>query len=358
MSSLESDGKNHRKLRSMRRFIVLLIALVFAGGLSFWAATKTNQKIKREPLLKPGIRLKMPIEPKKHIGVESEKVRTYDHKPRVEVVDENAGKYEFRWIGYDGKEKVVAYQHPDAVDVVVSGSVEKSPDGNFVYSYIVDILPSSGSYLYSFGLQNFADDTQPIEINDRPTTLADLRILKNFQQLPDDGRPKNFENTILIGEMSNAIRRFKDGNWIAFGILPDFEAQVVPGGRLRIMLVSKAAPGLVGCSAVAGPRTMKGAGEHIPSELEELMPGYEAWPSGYTVGPVGSLSLLSQSQRIDYVLDKMIQFEKLGWITPSARSWYEKKLRSNIVSAQRRAQEDLKSGQISYEVFAMIQTIN
>lgn len=40
---------------------------------------------------------------------------------------------------------------------------------------------------------------------------------------------------------------------LAFGILPDFAREVVPGGRFRLKLVSTAAPGLVGCSGVAGP---------------------------------------------------------------------------------------------------------
>lgn len=341
----------------MRRLLVLLIAVVFAGGLGFWAATKTDQKIKREPLQKSGTPLKAPAVYEKRTRVESGKPVTYDPKPRVQVVDEKAGKYEFRWIGYDGREKVIAYQHPAAIDVVVSGSVEKSTDGNYVYSYVVDILPSSATYLYSFGLQNFSDDTRPVEINDKPTTLADLRILKNFRQLPDDAKPKNFENTIVIGEMSNAIHRFKDGNWIAFGILPDFEPHVAPGGRMRMKLVSKAAPGLVGCSAAAGPRTMKGVGEHMPSELEEVMPGYEALPSGYTVGPVAFLNSLSQGERANYVLDKMVQFEKLGWITPAARNWYEKNLKGNLDSAQKRARNDLHSEQISSEIFAMIEAV-
>ena len=99
--------------------------------------------------------------------------------------------------------------------------------------------------------------------------------------------------------MSNAIHRFREGNWFAFGILPDFEHQVVPGGRLRVKLISKAAPGLVGCSAVAGPRTMKGAGEHMPSELEDVIPGYEVWPSGYTVGPVASLKFAFTKSTIE-----------------------------------------------------------
>jgi hypothetical protein len=341
----------------MRRFSILLTVLVVALGLGFWAATKNDRKIKREPLQKTGTPLKAPAASENRIRVESGKPVTYDPKPRVQVVDEKAGKYEFRWIGYDGQEKVIAYQRPDAIDVIVSGSVENSSDGSYTYSYTIDILPSSATYLYAFDLQNFSDDTRPVEVNGKPTALADLRILKNFTQLPDDGKPKNLENTIIIGEMSNAIHRFREGNWIAFGILPDFEPQVAPGGRLQVKLVSKGPPGLVGCSAVAGPRTMKGVGEHMPSELEDVIPGYEAWPSGFTVGPVASLTSHAQSQRINYLLERMVQFEKLGWITPAARNWYEKNLTSNLDAAQKRARNDLESEQISSEVFAMIEAI-
>lgn len=111
------------------------------------------------------------------------------------------------------------------------------------------------------------------------------------------------------------------------------------------------------CTAAAGPRTMKGVGEHMPSELEEAIPGYDVWPSGYTVGPVTFLNSLSQNERTSYILDNMVRFENLGWITPSARSWYEKNLRNNIVSAQKQTLRDLDSEQISSEVFAMINAI-
>ena len=175
--------------------------------------------------------------------------------------------------------------------------------------------------------------------------------------MADDGKAKNFENTVLIGEMSKAIPQFKEGQWIAFGVLPDFQSAVVPGSKLRLKLVSKAPPGLVGCSAAAGPRTLQGVGEHMPTELEEVMPGFEAFPFGYTVGPVGSLQSLSQSQRASYILDHMVEFEKLGWITPSARRWYEKRLRNDITSALQRTHKDLDSEQISSEVLAMIQAV-
>ena len=164
----------------MRRLILVLTAVAIVGVFGLWAATKTSeQKVKREPLQKSGFELKSPSVYQKRIRLESGKQVT-DPKPRVDVVDARAGKYEFKWIGYDGTEKIIAYQSPDAVDVVVSSAVEKSTDGNYVYSYIVDILSSSATSLYSFGLQNFSDDTRPVEINDRPTTLADLRIFKEL----------------------------------------------------------------------------------------------------------------------------------------------------------------------------------
>lgn len=338
----------------MRRFALLSIILVFVGGFVFWASTKPHQKIKREPLQKSGVQLKSPTVYEKRERLESGKEVIYDPKPRVEAVDSNAGKYELKWIGYDGKEKVIIYQQADAIDVVVKGSVEESSDGGYIYNYTLENLPSSAAYVTFFSLQNFSDDTRPAEVNGKPTTLADVRLLKNFRQAPDDGKPRNLENVLTIGEMSNAIHRFKEGNWIAFGGLPEL---VVPGTKLQVKLLSKVPPGLVECSAAAGPRTMRGVGEHMPSELEDVLPGYDVWPSGYTVGPVASLNSLSADQRASYILDKMIQFEQLGWITPAARRWYEKNLRSNINLVQKRARTDLESEQISSEVFAMIQAL-
>lgn len=341
-------------MRTLRRVIVLLIALVFVVGFGFWSATKTDQKIRREPLQKTGAELKSPVVYEKRGRLESGKEVTYDPKPRVVVVDARAGKYEFRWIGYDGKEKVIAYQRADAIDAVVSGSVEKSSDGTYVYSYTLDNQPSSAAYVSFFILQNFSPDTRPTEVNGKPTSLADIRLLKNFRQLPDDGKPRNFENMLMIGEMSELIHRFREGNWISFGGLPELAS---PGSKLQVKLISNAAPGLVGCSAVGGPRMLQGVGEHMPSELEEAIPGYDEFPTGYTVGPVAFLNSLTASQRAGYLVDRMVQFEKLGWITPSARGWYERTLRNDIDSALNRSRKDLDSEQISSEVFAMIQAV-
>lgn len=54
---------------------------------------------------------------------------TCDHRPRVELLDEKAGKYAFTWLGYDGKEKTVIFRRGDVIDVIVSASVSKKPGG-------------------------------------------------------------------------------------------------------------------------------------------------------------------------------------------------------------------------------------
>lgn len=307
------------------RFLLFVVVAVLATC----AAPQKLQKVHRVPLEKSQVVLKSPTEYEKR-GLRydhqtGEPISSYDPKPRVEVVDARSGKYAFKWIGYDGKEKVIAYQRADAIDAIVSASVDKSANGKYLYTYIVENLPSSATYLSYFIVQNFSTDAKPVELNGKATNLADLRVLNTFRQVPSDGKPKNIQD-IFIGEMSSEIQRFKEGNWIAFAILPDFEPTILPGRRLELKLVSNAVPGLVGCSVTAGNLTLKGVGEHMPTELENVMPGYEELPRGYTIGPVDSLKTLSATEHVKYIIDRLPQFEKLGWITPSARKWYEENL--------------------------------
>ena len=93
----------------------------------------------------------------------------------------------------------------------------------------------------------------------------------------------------------------------------------------------------------------------MPTELEDVRPGYEALPRGYTIGPVDRLKDLSPTERAKYLIERLPQFENLGWITRSARQWYEANLMSdNIGEVFKRAEQDLKSEQITSEVFGMI----
>lgn len=199
--------------------------------------------------------------------------------------------------------------------------------GKWSYRYTIQSLPSSSTYLSGFAVQNFASDVEPIKAN--------------------EGH---------VGPMANQIPQFKDGNWIRFGS-SYFEDRVGPGKIVKFQVVSPSPPGLVRCSLSGGELTLQGVGEHMPQELEAVIPGYEEWPTGYTIGPVDLLERLSVKQRAEYVLDKMPQLETVGWITPAVRSWYEKNLKGDIQAVLRRAPQDLDSEQISSEVFAMIQAI-
>lgn len=77
-------------------------------------------------------------------------------------MDAKAGKYAFKWIGVEGKEKTVIFQRADAIDVVVSATSSKTPEGQYLYTYSIENLPSSGTYLAGSTVQNFASDVKRI----------------------------------------------------------------------------------------------------------------------------------------------------------------------------------------------------
>lgn len=87
---------------------------------------------------------------------------TCDHKPHVYLIDEKAGKYAFKWIGYDGKEKTAIFQRGDAIDVIVIASASKTSDGRCLYRYQAQNLLSSGTSLAGLALQNFALNVKPV----------------------------------------------------------------------------------------------------------------------------------------------------------------------------------------------------
>lgn len=241
--------------------------------------------------------------------------------------------------------------------MIVSASVSKASEGKYIYIYEVQNLPTSSTYLSHFIVQNFAFDTRPVEVNGRPTNNQDLRILDAFRNDPPDGTSRNLEE-LSIGQMSNLIQVFKDGSWISFAPLPNFKPQVIPSQTLEIKILSSAPPGLVECSVTGGELTLKGVGEEMPAELEDMIPGYEEFPRGYSIGPLNTLKNVPTSEHVKYILERLPQFEKLGWITNAARRWYEQNLKAdNVDSVFKRAEQDLKSEQITTEVFAMLQAI-
>lgn len=254
----------------------------------------------------------------------------YDPKPRVVLVDQKAGRYELKWIGYDGKEKVVKYQRADAIDAVVEARVEIDTNGTFRYKYLIRNLPGSPNYLSSFTVQTFAPDVQVDKLND-----------------------------VYIGDMASYLRNFKVGVWWRYAILNQTTPKIDAGKNIEFSLSSKGLPGIVECKATAGELTLKGVGEHMPSELENALPGYEEWASGLTIGPVENLSKLNKSERSKYLSDNLLKFKQAGWITGKSVQIYEEMLKKDdIASVLKKAENDLKDEQVTSEVLAIIKGLN
>jgi hypothetical protein len=303
-------------------FFLLISA---AGGIQ-----TASPNVERLPLQKNHIVLQAPKNyAHRSLGVDriTGKETYYDPKPQVVLLDRKRGKYAFKWIGYDGKWKTVIYQRPDTIDAVVSARIETTSPSKYLYIYTVQNLQSSGEELTSFFVQNFTSDIHP-------TKAAD----------------------VYVGSVTRDHREFRDGHWIGYGVL---NTSVVPGRSKEFRLESSAPPGLLECRVAGGPRGMVGVDEDMPQELENVLPGYEIWPSGYTIGPVDGLKPLSPSERAKYLLKLFPKFKELGWITADALRWYDQNLnRNDLKVVHDRAERDLKEGKITTEVFAMIDAIN
>lgn len=308
--------------------ITMILIMIILAGLQQPSARKAQ----RLPLQKKKLVLTSPLHyPKRLLRIDPSTGGEiyYDHKPRIVVIDVKSGKYALKWIGYDGNEKSVVYQRPDALDVVVSALVSKTASGQYLYSYTIASLPGSVEPLTGFVVQNFASDVKPVKMAD-----------------------------VYIGEMTKNVNEFKEGNWVSFGLLPTFKPTVSHGASVEFKLQSSAPAGLVECRVVGGSQGMIVVGEEPPTELLDLLPGYEAWPHGYTIGPVEGLKALSPGKRAEYVRQRLSQFQRLGWMTADVVPWYERNLKGdNLEAVVKRAEQDLKAEKITTEVLGMIQAI-
>jgi hypothetical protein len=312
----------------MKRLVLLLMIIAQAACVGSTAADKAL----RAPLLKSDVKITSPQKYEQRatsVDSRTNQPAYYDPKPRVEVVDAKAGKYALKWIGYDGQEKVIEYQRPDVIDAIVAATVTKDATGKYLYSYKIENLPTSPTNLSGFTLQTFAADAEPVKIKG-----------------------------IFNGRMTNAIRQFSVGTWLDFGIMSTYPSVIGPGQSIELRLVSSAPPGLVECRVTAGTLTLKGAGEHMPSELEDSLPGYEILPRGHTIAPMDDLKNLSVAERARYVLSVLPEFQKLGWMTEGKRNWYEQKLKSNdFATLSKQLEQDLRDEQITSEVFGTMQIL-
>ena len=171
------------------------------------AQPQTNEQVKveRKPFQKSSYVIKSPTE---HLERELNNGKSYDPNPKVVIIDEKAGKYEFRWIGTDGKEKVIAYQRHDAIDATVEAKIEKSQDGKLIYKYNFKMLETSPTYVREFIVQTLAADTKPVET-------------ENYLLPPPNYKP---DYKFMTGQM-NFNPLFNVGIWWAYGFVGKNEEQ-------------------------------------------------------------------------------------------------------------------------------------
>ena len=310
---------------------VLPLLCLLSGCMSFAQNSvgeiSGREKPNRAPLKRSNAVLEAP---KKYEMRETEK-GTYDPKPRVVTVDEKAGKYELRWIGYDRKEKVISYQRHDALDAYVEATVARDGE-SFVYKYLIKNLPTSPSHFGSFKVQTFTSD------------VRDERIPAG--------------EDLYIGHMSRHIPQFSEGVWRGFSPLGEAN-WIKPGMNREFQVPSKSPPGVVKCYGRAGEPTLKGVGEHMPYELEKAMPGFEEFASCITIGPVERLTGLSPSERAGYFRENLPKFVEAGWMAGNTPQIYEKiVIEKGLAALLTQARSDLAEGFITSEVFYIIEGLN
>jgi hypothetical protein len=312
------------------KFIYFLISLlIFQVGCSSLAQERIFEQIKIER--KPFQRSSFVIQqPKEFQNRELDSGKTYDPKPRVVIIDEKAGKFEFHWIGYDGKEKVVAYQRHDAIDAIVEVKLEKLKDGKRLYKYLFKVLSTSPSRLLQFVVQTISKDIETVK-----------------------------QENVYIGEKNKAIPIFQDGIWFSYYPMHEKGLVVNGGESIEFQLKSLSLPGIVNCKTSGGDLGTKGVGEDLPQELEDQLPVFEDLASGYTIGPVESLSTLSKPERAKYLLDNLSKFQEAGWMSEGTAKNYEAILKKeDLAGALEKAKKDLESEFITSEVFHIIEGLN
>lgn len=321
----------------MKTIVIFLILVIQAACVATSQeicnnANQQTQKIERRPLPKSDFVLKSPTEYLKREREDSKtgKVVEYDPRPQIVPVDVKAGKYHLKWIGYDGKEKIIEYQRKDAIDAIVTAVVLKNNEGKYTYIYTIQNLLSSPTYLSHFAVQNFASDVEPMKMKG-----------------------------MHVGKMSNQIFQFSKGHWVSFAPLTEIKAQFMPGTSPNLNLTSASLPGFVECRITGGDLTLKGVGEHMPYELESALGGYNVLPKGYTIGPIDKLKTMATEERAKYLLDLLPKFQEIGWMTSEVRPCYQGMLtRNDLAATLKRAEQDLKAERIASEVYSIIEGLN
>lgn len=247
-------------------------------------------------------------------------------KGQIRVLDRKIGAYSFEWIGNDGGLKSITYHRPDRSVVTVSASRGATQQGERVYRYELKNDPSSGQYLSGFIVQTFSSGARPISIAGA-----------------------------YVGRMGKHISEFSQGSWYRYGN-DVFGDEIVPGSSIVVELASSAPAEIVECKVHSGPMKMMGVGEEMPPELAERLPGYEAWPSGHTIGPSDNPRLTTFAGRAEYVLSKIDLLARLGWLHPSRVDDYRTLLTNSPSesSLENIIREDFESGLATSEILTLL----
>jgi len=159
--------------------------------------------------------------------------------------------------------------------------------------------------------------------------------------------------------MAQYIPQFSEGVWRNFSWLAETKPRINPGSNIEFEMISIGQPGLVQCKATAGEITLKGVGEHMPSELEMAMPGFDELASCLTIGPDERLSKMTTDERTKYLLDNLQKFVEAGWMAGETPKIYESILKRNdLAGAFEQAKKDFELGYITSEVFHIIEGLN
>ncbi len=191
----------------------LLIGILFLQIACSSSAQERQTKAERKLFQKSSVVIKSPTTYSKREAEKGE----YDPKPRMVLIDERAGKYELRWIGYDGKQKIIKYQRADALDALVEARIKKT-EGRFTYKYLIKNLPTSPAYLSGFIVQTLASD-----IKDEMIPIA---------------------NDVHTGHMAKFIPAFSEGVWRDFAPSGQTLPKIEVGKSIEFSLASSALPGV------------------------------------------------------------------------------------------------------------------
>lgn len=307
--------------------VLLLMAQVSCTSSASQMAPNSNQiKAQRRPVQKNDLVLRSPEDYSKR---DLPNGKEYDPKPTIRLIDDRSGNYEFSWIGYDKKKKIVIYQREDAIDATVEARVEKDSEGRQTYKYLINNSPESPTFLHWFVVQTTSADVEPVKMDN-----------------------------VVLREMYNKLPGYTEGVWKTFTIREKTSLKIDPGKSIEFSLTSGALAGIVGCRVGGGQGYTIGVGEHMPAELDRLLP-VNLWAKCHTIGPIERLAALSKPERIEYLLDSLPKFVEAGWMAGDTPKIYHSILgRNDLDGALEQAKKDLENEFITPEVLYIIEGLN